>query len=154
MKGYGGRWFYDLSSTIARARGENGETEPGQARALLQYFCRCVDADSIPDARVMHYLSVALTEFLSQGQKGDIAKSLGLKRRRAGNPGRSESRHKQSTRLTNDAAEELRQEVTKRISSSVKDSEIKGELSKVFGISQDTVRDMVRKVKRKDTVGE
>ena len=147
MKEYGGRWFYDVGALIARARGDDGEPEPNLACALLQYFCHCVEDNRIPDARVMHYLSVSFGEFLKQGPKGDIEKALGLKRRRAGNPGATAGRHK-PTRLTTGAAEELRQDIRQRLLRQETHSKIKKDLSVAFGTSQDTVRNLIREIER------
>lgn len=154
MKEYDGRWFFDLGSNIERARGVHGDSEPDKARALLRYFCWCVEDDRVPDARVMHYLSIAFSEFLNQGTKGSIEKALGLKRRRAGNPGKSANRNKSSTRLSPDATEELRQEIESRLRSQETHAKIKRDLSAGFGVSEITVRDLIREIVRGEEGGE
>jgi hypothetical protein len=154
MANYGGRWFYELGSIIARARGVNGDPEPDMARALLAYFSHCIEADTVPDARVMHYLASAFREFLDQGENNDLQKTLGLKRRRAGNPGGKARKQKRSVRLTPDALIELRQEVVQRLRNDEKHADIKVELSELFATSQDTVRRIIREMTRIASVAE
>lgn len=174
MVKYPQRWFCDLNGIIASARGSNGEQVPGNARALLQYFCQCVEADnasnfdqhvkadsdpdfyqrmeasSVPDVRVMKYLAVAFRGFLKQDENGDMEKELGLKRRKAGNPGSSAQRHKRSARMTPDAKEELRQEVIQMLRNKETHAAIKKKLSVMCCTSQDTVRSVIREVEKSD----
>jgi len=149
---YNGRWFYELNSTIARACGKNGETEPDLARALLAYFCHCVEKKSVPDARVMHYLADAFKEFISHGENGDIAKTLGLKRRKSGNPGPLARTHKGSPRLTLDEREEMRQEIAQRLSKGESHAKIQKDLSLNYGTSESTVRTSIRAIDRTNRV--
>lgn len=155
MAKYSGRWFYDLGGIIARARPEkeDDQPEPDKARALLRYFCDCIKADTVPDARVMHYLANAFQELLEDGKNGDIGKALGINRRSAGNPGTTASRQKESKRLTPDAGEELRQEVIKRLHNKETHAAIKSELSAMFDTGSVTVRNVIRSVKRGESAG-
>jgi hypothetical protein len=151
MIDYSKRWLYDLDSIIARASGVNDEPEADKARALLRYFFSCTKAGGQPDVRVMKYLADAFEEFLNQNENGDLEKSLGLKRRTAGNPGALANKRKRSKRLTLDAREELRQEVKQRLRKRASHASIKKELSIMFDTSQDTVRTVIRDVERNPT---
>jgi len=96
------RFLYDMDSLIARAL--NGEKD--KAIILMNYFCSTVERGEEVDRRVQLYIATAWRRYLGD-PKHDIAKALGLKRPKAGNPrGVSKKR-----RLTPDGREELAQRI-------------------------------------------
>ena len=131
----------------------------GRASQVLQYFACAIEAGQPVDPRVMKYLAHSFRRFLDD-TKHDIAKALGLKRDKAGNPSgmprkrRSTPDAKVEMALRYEEALKAEHSCSRRKAKPDKGAKSPSEcaisnVAQEYAVSVQTVRDVVAAVKKK-----
>lgn len=134
------RFDYELDTWIGRA----ADGDPEAAQAVLARLVLAVDRSEQVDRRVLAFLANAFRQMLAEGSR-DPRHSLGLLRRRAGNPGLTTEKRP----LTADDREERQQLAYELVARGLTDREVIDRLveepivpARLLG--RDTARNMVR----------
>ncbi|SAL09358.1 hypothetical protein AWB69_00027 [Caballeronia udeis] len=142
VQGLSARLEFDMVAFTERAR--EGTMEKNQAQAILKYFCLTVRGGKQISQDVLDYLAGVFEVYLD-GTQSEIEKALGLKRKKAGNPGSVSGKR----RLTSSGRIELARRISDLMDSGASHEDAVDQARAEAGVSRNTAAQCYRELREK-----